>query len=49
MFVEPAEERLVIEDIPKAVGDLFQVDVFVIERLAQDSVGRSGAGRFRPC
>jgi hypothetical protein len=51
VFVEAAEERLVIEDIPEAVGDLFQADVFVIERLAQEvlaGVEPEGAGPADP-
>ena len=36
VFVEAAEERLVIEDVPEAVGDLFESDVFMVEGLAQE-------------
>jgi len=40
MFVEAAEERLVIEDVPEAVGDLFESDVFMVEDLAQEVLPR---------
>jgi hypothetical protein len=36
VFVEAAEEGLVVEDVPEAVLDFFECDVFVIERLAQE-------------
>lgn len=36
VVVEAAAERVVVEDVPEAVGDLFEADVFVVERLAQD-------------
>jgi hypothetical protein len=35
VFVEAAEERVVVEDVPEAVSDLFEPDVFVVERSAQ--------------
>jgi hypothetical protein len=31
VFVEAAEERVVVEDVPEAVGDLFESDVFMVE------------------
>ncbi len=36
VLVEAAEERVVVEDVPEAVSDLFESDVFVVERLAQE-------------
>ena len=36
VFVEAAEEGLVVNDVPEAVLDFFEADVFVIERLAQE-------------
>ena len=36
VFVEAAEERVVVGDVPEAIIDLFEADVFVIERLAQE-------------
>ena len=36
VFVEAAEEGLVVDDVPEAVLDFFEPDVFVIERLAQE-------------
>ena len=36
LLVEAAEERLVVEDVPEAVSDRFEPDVFVVERLAQE-------------
>jgi len=36
MVVEAAEERVVVEDVPEAVVDLFKADVLVVERLAHE-------------
>lgn len=33
VFVEAAEERFVVEDVPEAVGDLLKANVFVVEGL----------------
>ncbi len=47
MFVEATEERFVVDDIPDAVLDFFEPDVFVVERLAQEmlaGVQAEGAG-----
>jgi hypothetical protein len=46
VFVE-AEHRLIGEDVPQAVRDFFQPDVFVVESLAQRVLTRmkaEGAG-----
>ena len=45
VVVEAAEEGVVVEDVPEAVGDLFQPDVFVVERLAQEVLARVEAER----
>jgi len=47
VFVEAAEERLVVKNVPEAVFDFFEPDVFVVERLAQEVLARvqaKGAG-----
>ena len=49
VFVEAAEEGLVVEDVPEAVLDFFESDVFLVERLGSGSVGRSEGGRCRHC
>ena len=36
MVVEAAGKRVVGEDVPEAVTDLFKADGFVVERLAQE-------------
>lgn len=33
---EATEERVVIEDVPEAVRDLFEAEVFVVERMAHE-------------
>jgi len=51
VFVEAAEERLVIEEVPESVGDFFEPDEFAIECLAQEvlaSVEAEGAGAADP-
>ena len=53
LLVEAAEERVVVEDVPEAVSDLFEPDVFVVERLAQEVLAgveaeRTGAARRSP-
>ena len=50
LLVEAAEECLVVDDVPEAVSDLFEPDVFVVERLAQAvlaGVEVEGAGAAR--
>ena len=47
VFVEAAEEGLVVDDVPEAVLDFLESDVFVVERLAQEvlaGVEAEGAG-----
>ena len=47
MFVEAAEEGVVVDDVPEAVLDFFEPDVVVVERLAQEvlaGVEAEGAG-----
>lgn len=47
MFVEAAEEGVVVDDVPQAVLDFFEPDVVVVERLAQEvlaGVEAEGAG-----
>jgi len=36
VFVKASEERVVVEEVPEAVLDFLQPDVFVVERLAQE-------------
>ena len=36
VFVEAAEEGLVVDDVPEAVLDFFEPDVLVVECLAQE-------------
>lgn len=47
VFVETAKERLVVDDVPEAILDFFESDVFLVERLAQEvlaGVEPEGAG-----
>lgn len=36
MFVEAAEQGLVVDEVPEAVLHFFEPDVFVVEGLAQE-------------
>lgn len=39
-FVEAAGERVVVGDVPEAVGDFFEADVFMVQRLAEEVLAR---------
>jgi len=51
VFVEASEQRLVVDQVPEAVLDFFEADVFAVERLAQKvlaGVESEGAGVADP-
>ena len=39
-FVDLSEQRLVVHDIPDAVGDLFETNVLVPQRLTEEWLSR---------
>jgi len=46
-FIEASQKRVVVNDVPSAVFDLFEADLFVVQRLAQKMLSRvqtEGAG-----
>jgi hypothetical protein len=46
-FIESSEERVVVEDVPDGIVDLFEGDVLVVEGLAEEVLPRvqaKGAG-----
>lgn len=53
-FIEAAQESLIVDDVPEAVVDLFESDVLMVERLAEEvlprvqaeGTGAADAGRW---